>query len=184
MGSNSVVNQRKQRRLLSPAQKYELYVSVLTGQQTQREAAQKWKIDRTTVITICRTAKEGALEALSARPGPSGQDARAGGAGRGPRGGGAAAGHGGRVGDEPASAREKSQLGLMGGPVPPRVDGDVKAGLLALIDHALEVGWSTRRACDLLGLDHMRAARWAARRDAGRLADAPPGGNPIHGLLD
>ncbi len=73
MGSNSAVNQRKQRRLLSPAQKYELYVSVLSGQQTQRDAAQKWKIDRTTVTTICRTAKEGALEALSARPGRPGK---------------------------------------------------------------------------------------------------------------
>jgi transposase-like protein len=67
------VNTRKQRRLLSPAQKYELYVQVLTGQCTQREAAGKWKVDRTTVATICRTAKQGALDALSARPGRPGK---------------------------------------------------------------------------------------------------------------
>lgn len=73
MGSNSTVNQRKQRRLLSPSQKYELYVSVLTGQATQREAADQWRVDRTTVTTICRTAKEGALAALSARPGRPGK---------------------------------------------------------------------------------------------------------------
>lgn len=60
----------------------------------------------------------------------------------------------------------------------------MKAGLLDLLDHAVEHGWSTRRACALLGLDHMRAARWAARRDADRLADFRPGGHPLHGILD
>jgi hypothetical protein len=41
------------------------------------------------------------------------------------------------------------------------VDASVKAGLLDLIDHAVaEGGWSARRACTLLGLDHWRAARW------------------------
>lgn len=75
MNSNSSMKARKQRRLLSPSQKYELYVAVLTGQSTQREAAEKWKVDRSTVITICRTAKEGALEALSARPGRPGKTA-------------------------------------------------------------------------------------------------------------
>jgi transposase len=53
----------------------ELYVAVLTGQCTQREAAEKWKVDRTTVATICRIAKQGALEALSARPGRPGKTA-------------------------------------------------------------------------------------------------------------
>jgi len=64
------------------------------------------------------------------------------------------------------------------------VDACVKAGLLDLIDHAVaEGGWSARRACGLLGLDHWRAARWAGRRVAGQLADRPPGGHPLHGLL-
>jgi transposase-like protein len=48
-------------------------VSVLTGQATQREAAEKWKVDRSTVVHICRTARQGALDALAAsvpgRPG-------------------------------------------------------------------------------------------------------------------
>ncbi|MGH3518412.1 MAG: helix-turn-helix domain-containing protein [Haloechinothrix sp.] len=69
------VKQRKRRRLLSPSEKYEMYVSVLTGQCTQREAAEKWKVDRSTVTTICRTAKQGALDALSARPGRPGKSA-------------------------------------------------------------------------------------------------------------
>jgi len=64
------------------------------------------------------------------------------------------------------------------------VDACVKAGLLALVDHAADQGgWPARRACALLGLDHMRAARWQARREAGRLDDLPPGGHPLHGLL-
>jgi putative transposase len=64
------------------------------------------------------------------------------------------------------------------------VDASVKAGLLDLIDHAVaEGGWPVRRACLLLGLDDMRAARWAGRREAGELEDRPPGGNPLHGLL-
>jgi putative transposase len=63
---------------------------------------------------------------------------------------------------------------------------DVKAGLLALLallDHAVGHGWSARRACALLGLDHMRAARWVDRRATDRLDDLPAGGNPLHGLL-
>ena len=74
-------------------------------------------------------------------------------------------------------------MGLTAGPVPPRVDARVKAGLLDLLDHAVEAGWSARRACALLGLDDLRAARWADRRGADRLEDGV-GGNPVHGLLD
>jgi transposase InsO family protein len=72
----------------------------------------------------------------------------------------------------------------MAGPVPARVDGEVKAGLLDLVGYAVEHGWSARRACRLLGLDHARAHQWVARRQAGRLQDLPPGGNPLHGILD
>jgi transposase-like protein len=31
---------------LSPSEKYEIYVSVLTGQATQREAAEQYGVDR------------------------------------------------------------------------------------------------------------------------------------------
>lgn len=75
-------------------------------------------------------------------------------------------------------------MGLTAGPVPPRVDADVKAGLLALVDHATDAGWSTGRAAALLGLDAERVARWQARRADDRLDDAAPGGQPVHGLLD
>ncbi len=75
MMSDSTVNSaRKTRRRLSPSEKYELWVGVLTGQYTQREAASRWEVDRSTVISICRTAKQGALDALAAAvPGRPGQ---------------------------------------------------------------------------------------------------------------
>jgi transposase-like protein len=64
---------------LSPSEKYEIFVQVLTGQATQREAATRSGVDRSTVVHICRTAKQGALDALAAsmpgRPGVSTQDA-------------------------------------------------------------------------------------------------------------
>jgi transposase InsO family protein len=72
----------------------------------------------------------------------------------------------------------------MAGPVPVRVHGEVKAGLLDLVGHAVEHGWSARRACHLLGLDHARYHHWVARRGADRLDDLLPGGHPRHGLLD
>jgi hypothetical protein len=68
----------KSRRRLAPSEKYEIFVSVLTGQATQREAALKWKVDRSTVTHICQVAKRGALDALSASvPGRPGMTAEA-----------------------------------------------------------------------------------------------------------
>jgi hypothetical protein len=37
--STAVVTGKRRRRRLSPSEKYEIYVSVLTGQATEREAA-------------------------------------------------------------------------------------------------------------------------------------------------
>jgi putative transposase len=44
-------------------------------------------------------------------------------------------------------------LGLTTGPVPPRVEAPVKAGLLALVDHAVHAGWFTHRSALLLRLN-------------------------------
>ena len=61
---------------MSPSEKYQLFVEVLTGQATQREAAAKWGVDRSTVVHVCRTAKQGALDALAASvPGRAGLSA-------------------------------------------------------------------------------------------------------------
>jgi len=76
MMSDPSVNSGKPCRRLSPSEKYQLFVEVLTGQATQREAAAKWGVDRSTVIHICRTAKQGALDALAASvPGRAGMSA-------------------------------------------------------------------------------------------------------------
>ena len=79
MMSASTVSGRKPRRRLSPSEKYELWMSIVCGQATQREAADRWGVDRSVVVTACRVAKQGALDALAAsipgRPGQPPQDA-------------------------------------------------------------------------------------------------------------
>lgn len=72
----------------------------------------------------------------------------------------------------------------MSGPIPARVDEPVKQALLSIIADAIDAGWSLARVCGVLELDRRRAWRWTERAAAGTLADQPPGGNPIHGLLD
>ena len=71
----------------------------------------------------------------------------------------------------------------LSGRVPHRVDAATKAGLLDLVDEALDAGWTIRRACGVLELGEVRAHRWYARRARGRLADSAPGGSPMHGVL-
>lgn len=57
---------RAKRKKLAPSQKYEIYTSVLTSSATQRELAEAYGVDRTTIRSICATAKQGALDALAA----------------------------------------------------------------------------------------------------------------------
>ena len=74
MVSDSIVTPRKARRRLSPSEKYEIFVALLSGQCTQREAADRYGVDRSTIVHIARTAKQGALDALSSSvPGRPGQ---------------------------------------------------------------------------------------------------------------
>jgi len=56
---------KKPRTRLAPSQKYEVFTAVLTSSATQRELAEKYRIDRSTIQTICRTAKQGAIDALA-----------------------------------------------------------------------------------------------------------------------
>jgi hypothetical protein len=61
---------RRAKRFLSPSQKYELWLQLVTGELSQSEAAERFGIDRSTVMRIRQVAKQGALEALAAsRPG-------------------------------------------------------------------------------------------------------------------
>jgi hypothetical protein len=74
-------------------------------------------------------------------------------------------------------------MGLTAGPVPSRVAPQVKAGLLELVEYAAQHGWSARRACHRLGLEHGRYHQWRTRQGVGRLEDLSPGGNPVHAIL-
>lgn len=74
--SGASVPRRRKRKKLAPSQKYEVFTAVLTSSATQRELAETYGVDRTTIRSICATAKQGALEALAAAvPGRRGRSA-------------------------------------------------------------------------------------------------------------
>jgi transposase len=61
---------RRAKRFLSGEQKYDLWLRMLTGQITTVAAAAEAGVDRTTIMTLRKVAKDGAISALAAsRPG-------------------------------------------------------------------------------------------------------------------
>lgn len=57
-------------------ERYQVFLDVVSGQGSQRDVADKWRIDRSTVVHVCKVAKQGALDALAAsRPGRPGKTA-------------------------------------------------------------------------------------------------------------
>jgi transposase-like protein len=70
----------RRKRSLSGEEKYQIWQQLLTGELTQRQAAEQWNVDPTTIMRIRRVGREGALSALAqSRPGRrdgSGEDAR------------------------------------------------------------------------------------------------------------
>ena len=56
---------RRRKRRLTPQEKYQVWQEVVAGQGTQREIADRWGIDRSTVVHIVKLAKQGALERLA-----------------------------------------------------------------------------------------------------------------------
>ena len=74
MTEQNHAGRRRKRRLLTPAEKYQVWLEVVTGQGSQREIADRWGVDRSTVTSIVKTAKQGALDRLAAsRPGRAGK---------------------------------------------------------------------------------------------------------------
>jgi transposase-like protein len=61
-----MTSMRRPKRLLSPEQKYDLWLRILTGQISQSDAAAEAGVDRTTIATLRRVAKDGAIAALTA----------------------------------------------------------------------------------------------------------------------
>ena len=57
------VNRRK--RPLSAQEKLQIWQQLLTGELSQRQAAEQWNVDPTTIMRIRRVGREGALTALA-----------------------------------------------------------------------------------------------------------------------
>ena len=61
---------RRKRRLLSPEEKWEIFLEVTYQELTQADAARKWGVDASVVIKLRRDAKDAALAAFAAsKPG-------------------------------------------------------------------------------------------------------------------
>ena len=64
----------RRKRPLSAEEKLQIWLQLLTGELTQRQAAERWGVDPTTIMRIRRVGREGALTALaSSRPGGGGR---------------------------------------------------------------------------------------------------------------
>jgi transposase-like protein len=66
---------RRKKRLISPSQKYEIWLQLVRQEVTIAEAATAQHVDRSTIMRIRTVAKEGALAALAAsKPGVKGRE--------------------------------------------------------------------------------------------------------------
>jgi len=69
-GSDGAAAGRRGKRFLSPSQKYEIWIALVRGECTTREAADRAGVDRSTIMKLRQVARQGALDALAAsRPG-------------------------------------------------------------------------------------------------------------------
>ena len=66
---------RRAKRFLSPSEKYELWLQLVTGELSQSEAAERFGTDRSTVMRIRQVAKQGALAASKPGVRPAHEDA-------------------------------------------------------------------------------------------------------------
>lgn len=61
---------RRSKRMLSAQEKYQIWLQLLTGELSQRDAAERWGVDPTTIMRIRKVGKESALAGLAAsKPG-------------------------------------------------------------------------------------------------------------------
>ena len=66
---------RRSKRLLTPLQKYEIWLQLVRQEVTIAEAADAHQVDRSTIMRIRTVAKDGALAALAeSRPGVKGRE--------------------------------------------------------------------------------------------------------------
>jgi hypothetical protein len=173
---------RRAKRLLTPLQTYEIWLQLLRQETTIGEAADRWAVDRSTIMRLREVAKQGALAALAeSRPGCAPRNRTW--SWRRPR----------RRRRGWARRPEELAVKLLlvegnrrwaewPGPSPGRGGhqgrpaGPARAGRGA--------GWEFRAAGRVPELGTVRAYRWLGRRAADELEDGRPGGSPLHGLLD
>jgi transposase len=61
---------RRAKRFLTPVQKYEIWLQLVRGETTIGEAADRFGVDRSTIMRLRTVAKDGALAALAeSKPG-------------------------------------------------------------------------------------------------------------------
>ena len=61
---------RRAKRFLTPSQKYEIWLQLVRGETTIGEAADRFGVDRSTIMRLRTVAKDGAIQALaSSKPG-------------------------------------------------------------------------------------------------------------------
>ena len=61
---------RRRKRFLSPSEKYEIWLGLVRGESTIAQAAERARVDRSTIMKLRLVAKQGALDALAAsKPG-------------------------------------------------------------------------------------------------------------------
>jgi transposase-like protein len=69
-GNGTGPRRRRGKRLLSPSEKYEIWLSLIRGEYTIAAAAEQSGVDRSTVMKLRSVARQGALEALAqSKPG-------------------------------------------------------------------------------------------------------------------
>jgi transposase len=61
---------RRAKRFLTPLQKYEIWLQLVRGETTIAEAADRYGVDRSTIMRLRTVAKDGAIQALAeSKPG-------------------------------------------------------------------------------------------------------------------
>jgi transposase-like protein len=78
MSEQNGKSRRRRSRPLSAEEKYQIWQQLLSGELSQRQAAERWNVDPTTIMRIRRVGRAGALTALAqSRPGrrDGGEDA-------------------------------------------------------------------------------------------------------------
>jgi transposase-like protein len=75
MASQNGSGKDRRRRRLTARDKYQVWLEVVARQASQREIADRWGVDRSTVMKIAHVAKQAALDGLArsapGRPGKS-----------------------------------------------------------------------------------------------------------------